>query len=129
MPNAQELKERIEQALPGAVVQVEDLTGGGDPGKTTLTFRFFVTIDAAINQSFKFFAIVRLEEIGRRPVAQGDRPQSGDDSRPRLAAEAGPKAVADQDGRPDHEAQSPVPAGPGRSPPLPGQAVFPTMLQ
>lgn len=30
MPNAQELKERIEQALPGAVVQVEDLTGGGD---------------------------------------------------------------------------------------------------
>jgi stress-induced morphogen len=30
MPSAQELKERIEQALPGADVQVEDLTGGGD---------------------------------------------------------------------------------------------------
>jgi stress-induced morphogen len=30
MPSAQELKERIEQALPGAAVQVEDLTGGGD---------------------------------------------------------------------------------------------------
>ena len=30
MPTAQELKERIEQALPGASAQVEDLTGGGD---------------------------------------------------------------------------------------------------
>jgi stress-induced morphogen len=30
MPSAQELKERIEQALPGAEVQVEDYTGGGD---------------------------------------------------------------------------------------------------
>jgi stress-induced morphogen len=30
MPTASELKERIETALPGAVVSVEDLTGGGD---------------------------------------------------------------------------------------------------
>jgi len=30
VPRAQELKERIESALPGAQVQVEDLTGGGD---------------------------------------------------------------------------------------------------
>jgi stress-induced morphogen len=30
MPSAQELKERIEAALPGASAQVEDLTGGGD---------------------------------------------------------------------------------------------------
>jgi stress-induced morphogen len=30
MPSTQELKERIEHALPGADVQVEDLTGGGD---------------------------------------------------------------------------------------------------
>ena len=30
MPSATELKERIEQALPGAHVSVEDLTGGGD---------------------------------------------------------------------------------------------------
>jgi stress-induced morphogen len=30
MPNASELKERIEAALPGARVAVEDLTGGGD---------------------------------------------------------------------------------------------------
>jgi len=30
MPSAEELKERIESALPGAAVAVEDLTGGGD---------------------------------------------------------------------------------------------------
>ena len=30
MPSANELKERIEAALPGAEVAVEDLTGGGD---------------------------------------------------------------------------------------------------
>ena len=30
MPSAQELKHRIETAIPGASVEVEDLTGGGD---------------------------------------------------------------------------------------------------
>jgi len=30
MPTANELKERIEAALPGAKADVEDLTGGGD---------------------------------------------------------------------------------------------------
>jgi stress-induced morphogen len=30
MPSASELKQRIESALPGARVGVEDLTGGGD---------------------------------------------------------------------------------------------------
>jgi stress-induced morphogen len=30
MPTAQELKERIEAAIPGASAEVEDLTGGGD---------------------------------------------------------------------------------------------------
>jgi stress-induced morphogen len=30
MPSAHELKQRIEDALPGATVTVEDLTGGGD---------------------------------------------------------------------------------------------------
>ena len=30
MPSADELKQRIEAALPGAEVEVEDLTGGGD---------------------------------------------------------------------------------------------------
>jgi stress-induced morphogen len=30
VPSAHELKERIERALPGAQVDVKDLTGGGD---------------------------------------------------------------------------------------------------
>jgi stress-induced morphogen len=30
VPSANELKERIEAALPGSEVEVEDLTGGGD---------------------------------------------------------------------------------------------------
>ena len=30
MPSADDLQERIQTALPGAVVRVEDLTGGGD---------------------------------------------------------------------------------------------------
>jgi stress-induced morphogen len=30
MPTADDLKQRIEQAIPGADVAVEDLTGGGD---------------------------------------------------------------------------------------------------
>jgi stress-induced morphogen len=30
MPSAQELKQRIEAAIPGASADVEDLTGGGD---------------------------------------------------------------------------------------------------
>ena len=30
MPTTDELKNRIEQAIPGANVQVEDLNGGGD---------------------------------------------------------------------------------------------------
>ena len=30
VPTADHLKERIEEAFPGAQVEVEDLTGGGD---------------------------------------------------------------------------------------------------
>ena len=30
MPSAEDLKSRIEAALPGAEARVEDLTGGGD---------------------------------------------------------------------------------------------------
>jgi stress-induced morphogen len=30
MPTAEDLKRRIEDALPGAEAEVEDLTGGGD---------------------------------------------------------------------------------------------------
>jgi len=37
MPSAQELKERIESALPGSSAQVQDLTGGGDHFRAEVT--------------------------------------------------------------------------------------------
>ena len=37
MPSAQELKHRIEAAIPGATAEVEDYTGGGDHFRATVT--------------------------------------------------------------------------------------------
>jgi stress-induced morphogen len=37
MPDAAELKRRIEQAIPGAQADVEDYTGGGDHFRATVT--------------------------------------------------------------------------------------------
>ena len=36
MPTTDELKLRIEEAIPGSAVEVEDLTGGGDHFRTTV---------------------------------------------------------------------------------------------
>lgn len=41
MPNADELKQRIEAAIPGARAEVEDWTGGGDHFKATVTAAAF----------------------------------------------------------------------------------------
>ncbi len=37
MPDADEIKQRIETALPGARAEVEDWTGGGDHFRATVT--------------------------------------------------------------------------------------------
>ena len=37
MPSADELKQRIEASIPGARAEVEDLTGGGDHFRATVT--------------------------------------------------------------------------------------------
>jgi stress-induced morphogen len=37
MPTAEEIKQRIESAIPGAKVEVEDYTGGGDHFRATIT--------------------------------------------------------------------------------------------
>jgi stress-induced morphogen len=37
MPSATEIKQRIEAAIPGALVEVEDYTGGGDHFSATVT--------------------------------------------------------------------------------------------
>ncbi len=41
MPNADEIKQRIEAAIPGARAEVEDWTGGGDHFKATVTAAAF----------------------------------------------------------------------------------------
>ena len=41
MPSAQQLKERIEGALPGSTAAVEDLTGTGDHFRATVTAAAF----------------------------------------------------------------------------------------
>lgn len=37
MPSAQDIKQRIETAIPGAHAEVEDYTGGGDHFRATVT--------------------------------------------------------------------------------------------
>ena len=41
MPSPQEMKQRIETAIPGARAEVEDLTGGGDHFSATVTAEAF----------------------------------------------------------------------------------------
>ena len=45
MPSAEELKQRIESAIPGSSAEVEDLTGGGDH------FRAVIVSDAFAGRS------------------------------------------------------------------------------
>ena len=41
MPTADEIKQRIEAAIPGASADVEDYTGGGDHFRATVTATAF----------------------------------------------------------------------------------------
>jgi stress-induced morphogen len=41
VPSAQEIKQRIEAAIPGANADVEDYTGGGDHFRATVTAEAF----------------------------------------------------------------------------------------
>jgi len=41
MPSSDELKQRIESAIPGARAEVDDLTGGGDHFQATVTSSTF----------------------------------------------------------------------------------------
>jgi stress-induced morphogen len=41
MPSADEIKQRIEAAIPGARVEVEDYTGGGDHFRATVVAAAF----------------------------------------------------------------------------------------
>ena len=41
MPSPEDLKQRIEAAIPGATAEVEDYTGGGDHFRATVTAAAF----------------------------------------------------------------------------------------
>ncbi len=47
MPSAEEIKHRIEAAIPGAHADVEDYTGGGDHFRATVTAETFSGLSAS----------------------------------------------------------------------------------
>ena len=62
MPSADDLKQRIEAAIPGARADVEDFTGGGDHFKATVVAPEFSGL-SRIEQHRRIYAIFG-EEIG-----------------------------------------------------------------
>ncbi len=41
MPSAEDIRQRIETSIPGAIAEVEDYTGGGDHFRATVTAAAF----------------------------------------------------------------------------------------
>jgi stress-induced morphogen len=64
MPDAQEIKHRIETAIPGACAEVEDWTGGGDHFRATVTAPTFAG-RSRIEQHKLVYAVFG-QEIGGR---------------------------------------------------------------
>jgi stress-induced morphogen len=62
MPSADELKTRIESALPGASAEVEDWTGGGDHFRATVVAPQFAGLSRI--QQHRLVYDVFGEEIG-----------------------------------------------------------------
>jgi len=62
VPTTDELKQRIEDAIPGAVVQVTDLTGGGDHFRASVSAPEFGGM-SRIEQHRRVYAVFG-QEIG-----------------------------------------------------------------
>jgi stress-induced morphogen len=62
MPSTDELKSRIESAIPGATAEVEDLTGGGDHFRATVVAAAFADL-SRIEQHRRVYAVFG-DEIG-----------------------------------------------------------------
>ena len=60
MPSTEELKQRIEAAIPGARADVVDLTGGGDHFRATVVSREFATL-SRIEQHRRVYAVFGAE--------------------------------------------------------------------
>ena len=62
MPAAEDIKQRIEAAIPGASAEVEDYTGGGDHFRATVTADAFAGLSRI--QQHRLVYDVFGEEIG-----------------------------------------------------------------
>jgi len=62
MPNAEDIKRRIESAIPDASVSVEDWTGGGDHFRATVVSSSFIG-KSRIEQHRMVYAVFG-DEIG-----------------------------------------------------------------
>ena len=60
MPSPDELKQRIEAAIPGARAEVTDLTGGGDHFRATVTAAAFAGL-SRIEQHRRIYAVFGAE--------------------------------------------------------------------
>jgi stress-induced morphogen len=60
MPSAQDIKQRIEAAIPGAHVDVEDYTGGGDHFRASVTAPAFAGL-SRIQQHRLVYAVFGAE--------------------------------------------------------------------
>jgi stress-induced morphogen len=62
MPSPQDLKQRIEAAIPGAHAEVEDYTGGGDHFRATVTAEAFAGL-SRVEQHRRVYDVF-TEELG-----------------------------------------------------------------
>ena len=60
MPSTQDLKQRIETAIPGARAEVADLTGGGDHFRATVVAPEFARM-SRIEQHRRVYAVFGTE--------------------------------------------------------------------
>jgi stress-induced morphogen len=60
VPTTEELKERIESAIPGATVEITDLTGGGDHFRASVSAPEFAGM-SRIEQHRRVYAVFGAE--------------------------------------------------------------------
>ncbi|MFN8130800.1 MAG: BolA/IbaG family iron-sulfur metabolism protein [Solirubrobacteraceae bacterium] len=60
MPSPEDIRERIERAIPGARAEVEDLTGGGDHFRATVVAAEFAGMNR-IEQHRRVYAVFGAE--------------------------------------------------------------------
>ena len=98
MPTADEIKQRIEAAIPGAKAEVEDYTGGGDHFRATVISEAFAGRSRI--QQHKLVYEVFGEEIGGAIHALSLKteasPGTQAEASPGTQAEASPHPQADE---------------------------------